>query len=84
MRVYMYVCYVLTMYKLNFTNVGCMYVCVYVVKDRKAGKAGSSSSGSKKGGSESKEKKKSKKTNDVIELNEANFNALVLESSDHW
>lgn len=54
------------------------------MKDRKAGKAGSSSSGSKKGGSESKEKKKSKKTNDVIELNEANFNALVLESSDHW
>ena len=59
-----------------------------LVKDRKKGKTGpsssssggigskssssSSSSGSKKGGSE------------VIELTEVNFNALVMESTDHW
>lgn len=59
-----------------------------LVKDRKKGKSGSntgstggnagskssssSSGGSKKGGSE------------VIELTELNFNALVMESNDHW
>ena len=61
-----------------------MYVCMYVVKDRKSGKAGSGSSGKKAGGESKEKKKKGKKANDVIELTEANFNALVLESSDHW
>jgi len=56
-----------------------------LVKDRKAGKSSSSSGGSSKGSGDAKEKKaKPKKTNDVIELTEANFNALVMESSDHW
>ena len=55
------------------------------MKDRKAGKSSSSSGGSSKGSGDAKEKKaKPKKTNDVIELTEANFNALVMESSDHW
>lgn len=41
-------------------------------KSSSSGQSDSSSSGSKKAGSE------------VIELTESNFNALVLESSDHW
>lgn len=61
-----------------------------LVKDRKKGKtAGSSSSGSgskprsppsSSGGSGSGKKSGS----EVIELTDANFNALVLESEDHW
>lgn len=60
----------------------CMKATNQLVKDRKAGKTSSNnpgqkpppkaSSGGKKGGSS------------VIELNEMNFNALVMESTDHW
>jgi len=48
-----------------------------LVKERKQGKSSSSSSSSG-------EKKSSKSKSDVIELNEVNFNALVMESNDHW
>jgi len=60
-----------------------------LVKDRKKGKttnsqsskSSSSSSGSGSSGSKSQ---KSKGGSDVIELTELNFNALVMESNDHW
>jgi len=56
-----------------------------LVKDRKAGKAtgggskSSSSSGSKSGGGGGK-----KAGSNVVELTDVNFNALVMESADHW
>ena len=60
-----------------------------LVKDRKAGKASSSGSG---GSSNSKKAPPtgggsgggSKKGSAVIELTDTNFNALVMESADHW
>jgi protein disulfide-isomerase A6 len=57
-----------------------------VVKERKAGKSGSTkSSGSTSSGEKSGEKKKKeKKANEVVELNEVNFEALVIESSEPW
>ena len=57
-----------------------------LVKDRKAGKSGSSSKGSKSSGSAGSGSGSGSKTGGsaVIELNEANFNALVMESNDHW
>ena len=57
-----------------------------LVKDRKAGKAtgggskSSSSSGSKSGGGGGGKKAGS----NVVELTDVNFNALVMESADHW
>lgn len=58
-----------------------MKVTNALVKSRKAGKSGSSkSSGSSKGKSGGKKGS----TSDVIELTDVNFNALVLESEDHW
>jgi len=78
----------------------CMKAANQLVKDRKSGKAKASSSGGggeakpKKpaaGGSEgagskkadSGEKKKAD-TSDVITLTEDNFQALVMDSTDHW
>lgn len=52
-----------------------------LVKDRKAGKAKSGKS--KDNGSKSKGGSKKTKS-DVVELTEANFNSLVLESNDQW
>jgi protein disulfide-isomerase A6 len=57
---------------------GAMKAANQLVKDRKAGK---SKSKNEKG--EAKSDKKGKKSA-VIELNEANFEALVMESNDHW
>jgi len=60
-----------------------------MVKDRKKGKGGSSS-GSSSGGSKSSSSGGSSSggsksgSSDVVELTEANFNALVMESTDHW
>uniref|UniRef100_A0A7S0SQQ7 protein disulfide-isomerase n=1 Tax=Chromulina nebulosa TaxID=96789 RepID=A0A7S0SQQ7_9STRA len=61
-----------------------------LVKDRKAGKS-SSSSGSSSSSSKSSNSKnsngsgsKSSGGSEVITLTETNFNALVLESNDHW
>jgi len=51
-----------------------------LVKQRKDGKGSSSGSDSKKGGNKSKGSSKS----EVIELNEANFNALLMESNEPW
>ena len=51
-----------------------------LVKDRKGGKSRSS-----KGNSEKKPKdKKKKKSNEVVELTDVNFDALVLESTEPW
>lgn len=62
-----------------------------LVKDRKAGKSSSSkgsssnSGGDSAGTGEKKTKKKSeKKKSAVQELDEASFNALVLDSNEHW
>ena len=58
-----------------------------LVKDRKSGKSKPSSSSSDSEGSAKKEAKGSKSSGSgsaVIELNELNFNALVMESNDHW
>jgi protein disulfide-isomerase A6 len=52
----------------------CMKAANQLVKDRKAGKTKASSSGGEK-----KKEKKEKKENASIELNEANFGALVME-----
>lgn len=68
----------------------CMKSANQLVKDRKAGKASSSGSsgstgGAKSSGSSGGSTGGSKNSgSQVIELTEANFNALVLESSDHW
>lgn len=72
---------------------GCMKAVNQLVKDRKAGKKGTSSSSSS-GGSGSKSsggsgssghgRKTKADVSDVIQLNEANFNALVTDSTDHW
>jgi protein disulfide-isomerase A6 len=59
-----------------------MKVTNQLVKDRKAGKKESSDKGQKSSGDA--KSSKGKKTSDVVELNEANFNALVLDSTDHW
>ena len=51
-----------------------------LVKDRKGGKSSKSS-----GGTEKKPKdKKKKKSNEVVELNDVNFEALVIESNEPW
>lgn len=60
-----------------------------LVKDRKAGKSSksSSNSGGESAGAagEKKPKKKSEKKKSAMqELDEASFNALVLDSNDHW
>jgi protein disulfide-isomerase A6 len=63
-----------------------------LVKDRKKGKTAPSSSGSGSGSSGGAKKAsgssggsgKKSGGSEVIELNEANFKALVLESNDHW
>ena len=56
-----------------------------MVKDRKSGKSGSKSkSSSSGGGSSSGSKKSGGSKSDVIELTEVNFDALVMESNDHW
>ena len=55
-----------------------------LIKDRKAGKAKSSGGGSSSGGEKKAKPKAQKKGSDVVELTEANFNALVMESNDHW
>lgn len=54
-----------------------------LVKDRKSGKSKSEKSGEKKSG-DGKKKDSNKKKSSVVELTEANFAALVLESNDHW
>ena len=63
-----------------------------LVKDRKSGKTGTKS-GSKSSGSESASKSSGAKSSgsgsksggsNVIELTDTNFNALVMESNDHW
>jgi len=54
-----------------------------LVKDRKGGKSSSSKSGSESSSGE-KKKKGEKKKSAVQELDEASFNALVLDSNDHW
>jgi protein disulfide-isomerase A6 len=54
-----------------------------LVKDRKAGKGKKSDDKSDKGDKKEKKGKKAPKSA-VIELNEANFDALVLDSNDHW
>lgn len=54
-----------------------------LVKDRKSGKSKPSSSGSSEG-SAKKESKSSGGGSAVIELNELNFEALVMDSTDHW
>lgn len=65
-----------------------MKVANQLVKDRKSGKVGSksgsssSSSGSKSSGSSGSGSKSS--GSNVVELTELNFNALVMESNDHW
>ena len=67
---------------------GCMKAVNQLVKDRKAGKKGSSSSsGSKSGGGSNSSghgRKAKADVSDVVQLNEANFNALVTDSTDHW
>ena len=59
-----------------------------LVKDRKKGKTtnsqSSKSSSSSGSGSSGQKSQKSKGGSDVIELTELNFNALVMESNDHW
>lgn len=56
-----------------------------LVKDRKSGKAKPAPAGSSSGGEKEEKKPKSKGSKSaVIELTEANFDALVLESNDHW
>eukprot|EP01041_Mallomonas_annulata_P006878 gene6878-13946_t len=56
-----------------------------MVKERKKGKSGSSKgSGSSSSGSGSGSGSNKGSKSDVIELTEANFNALVMESNDHW
>ncbi|RYH25573.1 hypothetical protein EON65_15510 [archaeon] len=60
----------------------CMKAANNLVKDRKAGKTKKSE---KSGGGEKAEKKSKKGSKSaVIELTDANFDALVLESNDHW
>jgi protein disulfide-isomerase A6 len=54
-----------------------------LVKDRSKGPSASSSSSSSSSSGGSKPNKKSGGS-DVIQLTEANFNALVMESSDEW
>jgi len=54
-----------------------------IVKDRQKGGA-SGSSGKSKGSEKEAKKEKKSKGSDVVELTEANFNALVLESDDIW
>lgn len=66
----------------------CMKAANALVKDRKSGKKGSSSSSSSSssgssGGSGSGRKTKAD-VSDVVKLTEANFNALVTDSNDHW
>lgn len=60
-----------------------------LVKDRKAGKSSSSKSSSKSeksepAGEKKPKKKTEKKRSAVQELDEVSFNALVLDSNDHW
>lgn len=59
-----------------------------LVKDRKSGKTSTKSnkSSSEKASGEKKEKKEKSKGSKsaVVELTEANFEALVMESNDHW
>ena len=50
-----------------------------LVKDRKGGKSKSS-----KGNDKEKKSKDKKKSNEVVELNDANFDALVIESNEPW
>lgn len=62
-----------------------MKVANQLVKDRKAGKSSSTKAESKT--SDSKEKTRSSSSgskSQVIELTEVNFNALVMDSTDHW
>jgi protein disulfide-isomerase A6 len=51
-----------------------------LVKARKSGKTSSSSSSSSSGG----DSKKKKPLNEVVELTDVNFDALVLEGKEHW
>ncbi len=72
---------------------GCMKAANSLVKDRKAGKkgsggsssggSGSSSSSSSSSGSGSKRKTKPD-VSDVVQLDDSNFNDLVMNSNDHW
>jgi protein disulfide-isomerase A6 len=59
-----------------------------LVRDRKSGKTSSSSSSSsssqKPSSKPSKSSSSSGSASEVIPLDETNFNALVLESNDHW
>lgn len=50
-----------------------------LIKDRTGGKSEKKSGSKKEGGSNGK-----KKGSDVIELTDSNFEALVLDSQDHW
>lgn len=59
-----------------------MKVVSKVVRDRTKGTSSSSSSSSS--GSKSNKSEKKSSGSDVVQLNEANFNALVLESNDEW
>ena len=77
----------------------CMRAANQLVKDRKKGKTASSGGGAKSGGGGAKSggskpaggsgsggggSKGSSGGSAVVELTELNFNALVLESNDHW
>jgi protein disulfide-isomerase A6 len=55
-----------------------------LVKNRKAGKSGGGKKSSKSSGSDQDTGSKKSEKSDVVELNEVNFNALVLESKDVW
>ena len=70
----------------------CMRAANQLVKDRKKGKTTGSTGGSGSGGGNKKptppptsaKKGKGSGGSEVVELTEANFNALVMESTDHW
>jgi protein disulfide-isomerase A6 len=55
-----------------------------MVKDRKKGGSGGSSGSSSSSGSKGSSGGSKKRGSEVIELTELNFNALVMESTDHW
>lgn len=55
-----------------------------LVKDRKAGKAKPSSSGGSSETKSTKSKGKKGGGSDVVTLTDANFNKLVMQSTDHW